>query len=130
MTTAEYVARVIQHYCTNTVRCGTLEFNRKQGCFIIKSLRGYPVSAHSGLHCGDVYIIKDTDGTWRIAQCELVGDVWKMVGSRITANSEPAYIIYVPHVRLTRFSNVWVNDEEWRLGALSHEFVTSLLNKK
>lgn len=75
MTKTEYIAKVVQHYCTNKVKCGTLEFDIRQGRFIIKDLRGFPVTSYpgTGVHCGEVYIIKDTDGTWRIAQCELVG---------------------------------------------------------
>ena len=131
MTKTEYIARIIQHYCTNKVKCGTLEFDIRQGRVIIKDLRGFPVTSYpgTGVHCGEAYIIKDTDGLWRIAQCELVGDMWKMVGSNITDESEPAYVIYVPHTRLERFADFWV-DDNWRLEALSNEFVTGLLNRK
>ncbi len=129
MTTAEYIARVIYHYCTNKTKCGMLEFDRRQGRFIIKDLNGFPVASRpgTGIHCGEIYIVKDTDGTWRIAQCELVGDTWKMVGSHITDQSEPTYVVYVPYAQLERSICV---DDDWMLGELSHQFVTELLNRK
>jgi hypothetical protein len=128
ITNTEYVARVIRYYSKNKPKLGTLEFDLMQGRFIIKDQKGNPVSSYpgTGLHCGDVYIVQNTDKSWHIAQCELVEDMWKMVGSDITDESEPTGVIYVPHDRLMRFADFWV-DDTWKLGALSNEFINMLL---
>ena len=130
MTNTEYVARAIRYYTKHRPMLGKLVFDATKGRFVIQTTTGKLAATcpADGLSCGDVYIVQNPDKSWQIAQCELTDDGWKMMGSQITQSSKPAFVLYVPNHRLSRFVDFWV-DERWSLGTLSITFIDMLLNK-
>lgn len=137
MTKTEYIARVISYYRKNKIKYGYLTFDKNEKRFVIKGAcekasKAYP---YDGLHCGDVYIVRDKDEKWRIAQCELATDgIWKMLGTEITErdcfdeNGENVlfHVLYVDNKRLMRFDDEFIN-ESFQLGELSSAFIISLM---
>jgi hypothetical protein len=130
MNVTDYVARVIAYYAQRKPKVGTLAINEKTCRLCIHDAKGRTVSTYpgDGLHCGDNYILKDHDGTWRITQCELVDGIWCMLGSSVTDENVGVEVLYVPHQCLWRVINEWINPD-WKLDALSPELIQTLLRE-
>lgn len=128
MTNTEYIARTVNFYSQNNAKIGSVNFDKDINRFIIRSIRNENMTTpEDGIHCGDVYILRDIDGCWKIGQCELVGDVWKFFGTSITAdNCMDVPIIYVPNKRIMRYSNFFT-DADMSFESLSYDFVSQLI---
>ena len=129
MTKTEYIGRVISFYARKRINLGYLNFDKNVGRFIICDGENKNIFTYrDGLHCGDSYILKVSDDTWKIGQCELDDDnVWKMFGTNITSeNCENVHVLYVKNERLTRIMDEYV-DQNVDFGSFSDDFVRCVL---
>ena len=130
MTSTEYIARTINFYSKNNAKIGSVNFEKDINRFVIRDTvtNKNVTTPDGGIHCGDIYILKDIDGCWKICQCELVGDLWKFLGTGINAeNCENIPIIYVPNKRIIRYPNFMI-DKDMDFGTLSDDFVSQLVD--
>lgn len=135
MNRTEYIARVINYYSNNyKPKMGKLNFDSEMDRFYIKNLSGQKakIAPSDGfIHCGDIYIVRDNDKKWKIAQCEKTIDgKWKMLGTSITEdNCCGNRILYITNRRLQRLSDDFI-DESFSLEELSDELVDKMMLHK
>lgn len=130
MTNTEYIARVVKFYSKNKVKLGRLTFDKHVGRFVIRTInmRKAITAPEDGIHCGDIYILREKSGKWKIGQCEIAKDhKWKFLGTDVTEDSiDEVLILYVNGKRLIRLSDDFL-DETFDLGELSEMFVEEWL---
>ena len=130
MNKTEYIAEVICYYNKKKTKLGCLKYDDKMNRFTVVEESGKnkgkiaPIFPPDGIHCGDIYVVQDNDGKWKIAQCEKTKDgLMKMLGTEITEkNCNNNLILYVKDNRLTRITEDLI-DESFNLGELSTRFV-------
>lgn len=130
MSNTDYIATVICYYAKNKVKIGTLTFDQKANRFIIldsknKKSKSFP---DDGIHCGDIYIVQDNRGSWKIGQCELDDGVWRLLGTDLhQENCNNNMILYVNHKRLERITDTWIT-QEFDVGVLSDKLIIRLMS--
>lgn len=132
MSIADYIARVIYFYSKCSVKLGTIEFDcEKYHRFVVKDSKGRSNMAYpgDGVHCGDIYIIRDTDNNWKIVQCELVDGWWKLLGSTVDEDTGPVPVLYVSNTRLEKEFHCDAFKEYDDLGPISKDVIEGICPK-
>lgn len=131
MNILENAMEVAAYYATEKTLIGNLNFDDKENRFCVKTNIGRKadIAPDGFIHCGDIYILQDSEGKWRICQCEKDTDKkFRFMGSDVTQdNVNKNKILYVKKNRLAGLDEKILSDDV-HLKELSDEIINTLLN--
>jgi hypothetical protein len=131
MNILENAMEVAAYYATEKTKIGTLNFDEKEQRFYIKTngRRKAEICPDNFIHGGDIYILQDSEGKWRICQCDKTAeDKFRFMGSDVTQdNVNNNKILYVKKNRLAGCEKKILCDDV-HLKDLSDEIIATLLN--